>query len=119
MIGRSNPFIGPYIRQEPHFREETMSRYRSLAVLILLSLAGDYALATTQIHRPETMSDDHAEETDVQLSCGAARDLLIRQGYDGISVRSCFTFAYTFTAGREGQQRKVFVDPQNGRIWEG
>lgn len=87
------------------------------ALLALQPVTGESALASSRTIPSELAADGH--ERDLQLSCGAARDLLARRGYDAISVRNCFALDYVFTADRDGVARRIFVDPQNGRIWEG
>lgn len=82
--------------------------------LSILTVAIMFVLTGAQA---QEVSDDAAEN--LQLSCGAARNLLVREGYRDIIVRSCFTNDYAFTANRDGKARKVYVDPQNGRVWEG
>lgn len=88
--------------------------------LALLAAGSSHALAGAQIYWPESVPHDQIEEEEgAQLTCGAARDLLLRNGYRSVTVRNCFTFAYAFTVECGGQLRKVYVDPQNGRIWGG
>lgn len=88
--------------------------------LALLAAGGGHVMANAQIYWPESVPHDQIEEGEgAQLTCGEARDLLLRNGYRGVAVRNCFTFAYAFTVECDGQLRKVFVDPQNGRIWGG
>ena len=89
-----------------------MERISILAIAIMLSLSNTFAPATAQELRGEASEN-------LQLSCGAARSLLVREGYQDIIVRNCFTGDYRFTANRDGKPRRVFVDPQNGRMWEG
>lgn len=84
-----------------------MVRLSILAVAILFSIS----------NTAPAQEEDATEN--LQLSCGAARSLLVREGYQDIIVRNCFTYDYVFTANRDGKPRKVFVDPQNGRVWEG
>lgn len=89
-------------------------------LLAWLAAGSGHALANTQIYWPESVPHDQIGEGEgMQLTCGAARDLLLRNGYRSVTVRNCFTFAYAFTVECDGQLRKVYVDPQNGRIWGG
>lgn len=92
--------------------------WKSIALGALMLAGSTCALANPSITQPDVGPSD-GMDVDKQLSCGAARDLLTRQGYQGVTVRSCFTFAYTFTVECNGNPVRVFVDPQNGRVWRG
>jgi hypothetical protein len=108
-----------YIQKENVSGRISMARFWKCVAFIVMLAAGDaYALASTRIIQPNAEPGD-LMEGDQKLSCGAARDLLTRQGYQGVAVRSCFTFAYAFTVECNGKSVRVFVDPQNGRVWEG
>lgn len=80
---------------------------------VLLASSG-YALANTQV----TLPDAELNEGKTSLTCGEARDLLTGLGYQDVTVRSCFTSAYFFSIDRDGQLVRVYVDPENGRVWE-
>lgn len=91
-----------------------MKFWRQLAVAAVFMIGSGAALASTQVTSPE------AEwlEGSKNLTCGEARDLLTNLGYQDVTVRSCFTFAYYFSIDRDGQFVRVYVDPENGRVWE-
>jgi hypothetical protein len=90
-----------------------------MTLLALLAAGAAHAETGARIYHPDSGPDDQMEEQGgAQLTCGEARDLLTRHGYQGVTVRSCFTFAYAFTVECKGQLRQVYVDPENGRIWE-
>ena len=91
-----------------------MKFWRQLAVAAVFMIGSGAALASTQVTSPE------AEwlEGSKSLTCGEARDLLTNLGYQDVTVRSCFTDAYFFSIDRGGQLVRVYVDPQNGRVWE-
>lgn len=89
----------------------------SFATFSLALLCADQALASSFAYRAE--ADENAERVTSRIACGTARDLLTRSGYRDIEIRSCFTVDYSFIASRDGRLLKVYVDPQNGRIWEG
>ncbi|WP_162918755.1 hypothetical protein [Taklimakanibacter deserti] len=96
-----------------------MARFSKCIALAAWAVIGcSYASANPGITQPDAGQSDQMEG-DKPLSCGAARDLLTREGYRGVTVRSCFTFAYAFTVECNGRTVRVFVDPQNGRVWEG
>ncbi len=97
-----------------------MARFwKYIIALVALVLAGaTYASASPGMTQPDAGPSD-GMEVGRQLSCGAARDLLTRQSYQGVTVRSCFTSAYTFTIECNGNPVRIFVDPQNGRVWQG
>jgi hypothetical protein len=96
-----------------------MARFWTYIVFVAwAAIGGSFASAHTQVISPESEFGDGLDEGQ-KLTCGAARDLLTREGYQGIAVRSCFTFAYAFTVERNGKSVRVFVDPENGRAWEG
>jgi hypothetical protein len=96
-----------------------MARFWTLiAITAWATIGGSFASAHTQVISPDTEISDGLDEGQ-KLTCGAARDLLTREGYQAVTVRSCFTFAYAFTVERNGKSVRVFVDPENGRVWEG
>jgi|GEM_PF-7037198 len=96
-----------------------MARFWKYVTLVAWAVvASSYASANPGITQPDAGPSDQMEG-DTPLSCGAARDLLTREGYRDVTVRSCFTFAYAFTVECNGKAVRVFVDPQNGRVWEG
>jgi hypothetical protein len=88
--------------------------WKSMTFAAMFLASSGYALANTPITWPG------AELTEGQksLTCGEARDLLTNLGYQDVTVRSCFTFAYFFSVDRDGQLVRVYVDPENGRVWE-
>lgn len=92
--------------------------WKCLALAAWAAFGSGYALASPQMIQPNAELRDDIEGNH-KLSCGAARDLLVRQGYQGVMVRSCFTFAYAFTVECKGKSVRVYVDPQNGRVWQG
>jgi hypothetical protein len=92
--------------------------WKYIAFMALAAAGSAHALADNRITAQNDEPNDQMEENQ-NLSCGAARDLLVRQGYQGVTVRSCFTFAYAFTVECKGKPVRVFVDPQNGRVWQG
>lgn len=92
--------------------------WRSIALAALAMIGSSFASAHTQSASPGSELGDGLDGGQ-KLTCGAALNLLTRQGYQDVTVRSCFTSAYAFTVERNGKPVRVFVDPENGRVWEG
>ena len=53
-----------------------------------------------------------------KLTCGQARRLVDRRGYDDISARDCAGRTYAFRAtNKKGKRVTVFVDAYSGDVW--
>jgi len=92
---------------------------KSVAVLGLSLILDHHAMANSQIPLTQPVASGELEQENANLTCGDARDLLLHRGYSEVEVRSCFTFAFSFTVVHGGKSIRVFVDPQNGRSWHG
>jgi hypothetical protein len=54
-----------------------------------------------------------------RLSCGQARRIVDRNGYNNVMPRNCNGQTYTFRATRNGRVFLVYVNARTGAIWRG
>jgi hypothetical protein len=54
------------------------------------------------------------------MSCGEARRLVDRSGYDGVRIVNCSGRTYSFRAiNQRGRAVMVYVNARTGAIWRG
>ena len=54
-----------------------------------------------------------------RVSCNQAASLVRRNGFKNISVRECSGSTYTFSATRNGNRTRVYVNSRSGAVWRG
>jgi len=54
-----------------------------------------------------------------RISCGEARRIVRRSGYQNVSTIECNGRTYTFRAMRRGNPVTVFVNSRTGDVWRG
>ena len=54
-----------------------------------------------------------------RISCGEARNIVQRKGYNNVTARDCSGSTYTFRVTRNGNVFQVLVNARTGQVWHG